>query len=116
MHTWVDGADEVYAGAEEVFCFGRGQDVMSKGRVSAGGVDGSSVFVEGSVRFNDAEVKGRPVDLGDCGVLEALPDLLRVKLCRRHDVGVAGYLGVFRCLSSLGSHRHWRWKSSNDCQ
>ena len=90
MHAWVDGADEVYAGAEEVFCFGRGQDVVSEGRVSAGGVDRSSVFVEGSVRFSDAELMGRPVDLGDCRVWEALPYLLRVERCRRHDVGVAG--------------------------
>ena len=37
MHAWVDGADEVYAGVEEVFCFGRGQDVMSERRVMARG-------------------------------------------------------------------------------
>ena len=43
---------------------------MSEGRVSAGGVDGGGVLVEGSVRFSDAEVMGRPVDLGDCGVWE----------------------------------------------
>ena len=58
MHAWVDGADEVYAGAEKVFCIRRGQDIMSEGRVSAGGVDGGSVLVEGSVRFSDAEVMG----------------------------------------------------------
>ena len=38
---------------------------MSEGRIAAGGVDGGSVFVEGSVCFSDAEVMGRPVDLGD---------------------------------------------------
>ena len=89
---------------------------MSEGRVAAGGVDGGSVFVEGSMCFSDAEVMGRPVDLGDCGVWEALLDLLRVERCRRHDVGVAGWWGVFRCLCWLGSHRHGRWNSSNDCQ
>ena len=49
MHAWVDGADEVYAGAENVFCILCGQDIMSEGRVAAGGVDRGSVFVEGSV-------------------------------------------------------------------
>ena len=68
---------------------------MSEGRVSAGGVDGRGVFIEGSVRFSDAEVMWRPMDLGDCEVWEALPDLLRVERCRRHDVGVAGCLGFF---------------------
>ena len=68
------------------------------------------------MRFGDAEIMGSPVDLRYCGVWEALPDILRVERCRRHDVGVAGWLGVFRCLFWLGSHRHWRWSSSNDCQ
>ena len=54
---------------------------MSEGWVAAGGVGGGSVFVEGSVCFSDAEVMGRHVDLGDCGVWEALPDLLRVERC-----------------------------------
>ena len=54
---------------------------MAEGRISAGGVDRGSVFVEGSVCFSDAEVMGRPVDLGDCGVWEAFPDLLRVERC-----------------------------------
>ena len=35
--------------------------------------------------------------------------LLRVERCRRHDVGVARWLGVFRWLFWLGSHSHWRW-------
>ena len=39
MYARVDGADEVYAGAEKLFCIGRGQDIMSEVRVSAGGVD-----------------------------------------------------------------------------
>ena len=68
---------------------------MAKGRIAVGGVDGGSVFVEGSVCFSDAEVMGRPVDFGDGWVWEALPDLLWVEQCRRHDVGVAGWWGVF---------------------
>ena len=44
---------------------------------------------------SDAEVMGRPVDLGDYGIWEALPDLLQVERCQRHDVGVAGGLGFF---------------------
>ena len=89
---------------------------MSEGRVAAGGVDGGSVFVDGSMCFSDAEVMGRPVDLGDGWVWEALPDLLWVERCQRHDVGVAGRWGVFRCLCWLGICRHGRWNSSNDCQ
>ena len=68
---------------------------MAKGRVAAGGVDGGSVLIEGSVCLSDAEVMGRPVDLGDGWVWEALPDLLRVERFRRHDVGVVGSFSVF---------------------
>ena len=102
MYARVDGVDEVYAGAEKVFCIVRGQDVLSVGRVCGGGVDGSSVFVVVSVCFRVADVMGRTVDLGDCGVWEALPDLLRVERCRRHDVGVAGWLGVFSVFILVG--------------
>ena len=81
MHDWVDGADEVHAGAEDLFRIRRGQDIVAEGRIAAGGVDGGSVLVEGSVCLSDAEVMGRPVDLGDGWVWEALPDLLRVERC-----------------------------------
>ena len=36
MYARVDGADEVYADAEKVFRIGRGQDIMSEGRVFRG--------------------------------------------------------------------------------
>ena len=35
MHAWVDGADEVHAGAEDVFRIRRGQDVVAEGRIAA---------------------------------------------------------------------------------
>ena len=63
---------------------------MAEGRVPAGGVHGSGVLVERGVRLGDAEVVGRPVDFGDGGVWEALPDFFRVERCRRHDVGRGG--------------------------
>ena len=49
MHARVDGADEVHAGAEEVFRIRRGQDVVAEGQIAAGGVDGGGVLVEGSM-------------------------------------------------------------------
>ena len=68
---------------------------MAEGQIAAGGVDGGSIYVEGSVCFSDAEVIGRPVDLEGGWVWEALPDILQFERCRRHDVGVAGWFGVF---------------------
>ena len=116
MHAWVDGADEVHAGAEDVFRIQRGQDIVAKGRIAAGGVDGGGVLIEGSVGLSDAEVMGRPVDFGDGWVWEALLDFLRIERCRRHDVGMAGWWGGFWRLCWLGLHRHEQWISSNDCQ
>ena len=54
---------------------------MDEGRVNAGGVHGSGVLVERGVRLGYAEVVGRPVNFGDGGVWEALPDFLRVERC-----------------------------------
>ena len=65
MHARVDRADEVHAGAKDVFRIRRGQDIVTKGRIAAGGVDGGGVLVEGSVGLSDAEVMGRPVNFGD---------------------------------------------------
>ena len=47
---------------------------MAEGRIHAGGLHRSGVLVERGVRLGDAEVVGRPVDFGDGGVWEALPD------------------------------------------
>ena len=90
MNAQVKRADEGYAGAEEVFGIRRGEDVMAEGRIPAGGVHGSGVLFERGVRLGNAEVVGRPVDFGDGGVWEALPDYFWVERCRRHDVGGGG--------------------------
>ena len=66
---------------EEVFGIQISEDVMAKVRITAGGVHGSGVLVEMGVRLGDAEVVGRPVDFGDSGVWEALPDFFRVERC-----------------------------------
>ena len=68
---------------------------MAEGPIPAGGLHGSGVLVGQGVRLGDAELVGRPVDFGDGGVWEALPDFLRIERCRRHDVGVAGWWGGF---------------------
>ena len=52
---------------------------MSKGQITAGGVYGSGVLVERGVRLGDSEVVGRPVDFGDGGDWEALPDFFPVE-------------------------------------
>ena len=65
MHTRVDGADEVHAGAEDVFRIQNVQDIVAEGRIAVGGVDRGGVLVEGSVGLSNAEVMGRPVDFGD---------------------------------------------------
>ena len=74
MNVRVEGDDEGYAGAEEVFGIRRSEDVMAKGRIPAGGVHESGVHVERGMRLGNAEIVGRPVDYGDGGVWEALPD------------------------------------------
>ena len=93
MNARVEGGDEGYAGAEEVFGIQRSEDVMAEGRIPAGGVHGSGVLFKGGMRLGNAEAVGRPVDFRDGGVWEALPDFFRVERCQRHDVG-----GVVRIL------------------
>ena len=93
MNTRVEGDDEGYASAEEVFGIRHSEDVMTKGWVTTGGVHGSGVLIERGMRLGNAEVVGRPVDYGDGGFWEALPDFFRVERCQRHDVG-----GVVRSL------------------
>ena len=74
VNAWVERNDEVYAGSEEVLGIRRSEDVVAEGRIPAGGVHGSGVLIEWGVRFGNAEVVGCPVDSGDGGVWEALPD------------------------------------------
>ena len=52
---------------------------MAEGRIPVEGVHGSGVLVERGERLGDAEVVGRPVDFGNGGVWEALPDFFRVE-------------------------------------
>ena len=47
---------------------------MAKGQIPAEVLHGRGVLVERGVRLVDAEVVGRPVDFGDGGVWEDLPD------------------------------------------
>ena len=47
---------------------------MAEGRIPAGGVHEIGVLVEGGMRLGNTEVVGRPVDFGDGGFWEALPD------------------------------------------
>ena len=54
---------------------------MDEGRITAGGIDGSVVLVKRGVRFGDAEAVVRPMDFGDGGVWEALPDFFQVERC-----------------------------------
>ena len=49
---------------------------MAEGRIPAGGVHGSGVLVEWGVHLCNDEVVDRPIDFGDGGVWEALPDFL----------------------------------------
>ena len=64
----VEQNDEGYAGVEDLLGIRCGEDVVSEGRIPAGGVHGCSVLVEGGVRLGNAEVVGRPVYFGDGGV------------------------------------------------
>ena len=79
LNARVERNDGGYAGAEEVLGIRRSEDVVTNGRIPAGGLYGSGVLVEMGVRLGDAEVVGRPVDFGDGGVWEALPDFFRVE-------------------------------------
>ena len=63
---------------------------MAEGRIPVGGVHGSGALVERAVGLGDAEVVGRPVDFGNCGVWEALPYFFWVERCCCHDVGAEG--------------------------
>ena len=90
MNSQVEGDDEGYARAEEVFGILRSEDVMAEVRIPAGGGHGSGVLVDRGMPLGNAEVVRRPVDFGDGGVWEALPNIFRVERCRGHDVGGGG--------------------------
>ena len=90
VNAWFERDDEGYAGAEEVLGVWRGEDVVAEGWIPAGGVHGSGVLVERGMRLGYAEVVWRPVDFGDGGVWESLPDFFQVERCWRHDVGGCG--------------------------
>ena len=47
---------------------------MAEGWITAGGVHGSGVCDEGGMHLGNDEVVRRPVNFGDGGVWEALPD------------------------------------------
>ena len=94
MNARVERDDKGYAGAEEVFIIRRSEDVMAEGRIPAGGVHRSGVLVERGVRLGDAEVVGRPVDFGDGGGWEALPDF-----SGSSDSDSMMWAGVVICLS-----------------
>ena len=47
---------------------------MAEGLITSGGVHRSGILVERCVHLSNAELVGRPVDFGDGGVWEALPD------------------------------------------
>ena len=67
VNARVERNDEGYAGAEEVLCIRRSEDVVAECRITVGVVHGSGVLVERGVLFGDAEVVGRPVDFGMVG-------------------------------------------------
>ena len=68
MNSQVEGDDEGYAGAEEVFGILRSEDVIAEVRIPAGGVHGSGVLVDRGMPLVNSEVVRRPVDFGDGGV------------------------------------------------
>ena len=74
VNAWVEQNGEGCASAEEVLGIRRSEYLVAEGRITVGGVHGSGILIEQGVRFGDAEVVGRPVDSGDGGVWEALPD------------------------------------------
>ena len=79
VNALVERNDKVYSGAEELLGIRCGEDVVATFRIPAGGVYGGSVFVERGVRFGDAEVVWRPINSGDGGVWETLPDFFRIE-------------------------------------
>ena len=81
VNTRVERNDKGYADAEEALDIRCSEDVVSECRIPAGGVYGCGVLVERGVRFGNAEVVWRPVNFGDGGVWEALPDFFRVERC-----------------------------------
>ena len=81
VNARVERNDKGYAGAEEVLGIRCGEDVVAKFRIPAGGVYRGGVLIEWGVRFSDAEVVWRPVNFGDGGVWETLPEFFRVKRC-----------------------------------
>ena len=94
MNARVEGDDEGYDGAEEVFGIRRSEDVMAEGRILTGGVHGSGVLVDGGMRLGNAEVVGRPMYFGDGGVWEALLDF-----SGSSDAEAMMWAGVVRLLS-----------------
>ena len=111
VNAQVERNDKGYAGAEEVLGIRCGEDVVAECRIPAGGVYGGGVIVERGVRFGDAEVVWHPVNFGDGGVWEALPDFYRSS-----DADAMMWAEVVRRLSCWTVHCHLRWISSNDCQ
>ena len=94
MNARVEKDDEGYSGAEEVFGIQCSGDVMAEGRISEGRVHGSGVLVERDMRLGNDEVVGCPVDFGDGGVWEALPNF-----SGSSDADAMMWAGVVRCLS-----------------
>ena len=81
MNARVERNNKGYDGVKDVLSIRCGEDVVDKCRIPTGGVYGGGVLVERGVRFGNAEVVWRPVNFGDGGVWEALPDFFRVKRC-----------------------------------
>ena len=103
--------DKGYAGAEEVLGIRCCDDVVAECRIPAGRVYRGGVLVERGLRFGDAEVVWRPVNFGDVGVWEALPDFSGTS-----DADAMMWAEVVRNLSCWTVQRHLWWISSNDCQ
>ena len=78
VNARVERNDKGYTGAEELLGIQCGEGVVAECRIPAGGVYGGGVLVERGVRFGYAEVVWRPMNFGDGGVWEALPDFLCV--------------------------------------
>ena len=76
MNARVERDDKFYAGAEDIFGIRRNEDAIAEVQITAGRVHGSGVLIERGVHLGNAKVVGCPVDFGDGGVWEALPDFL----------------------------------------